>query len=54
MDPVHSMLIPILVGMLLLCVGFTYQERAVGVFLLWLGMLCILGTVGYKILEKLA
>lgn len=54
MDPVHSMLIPILAGMLLLCVGFTYQERGVGVFLLWLGMVCILGTVVYKILDQLA
>lgn len=54
MDPVHSMLIPILAGMLLLCVGFTYQERGIGVLLLWLGMVCILGTVVYKILDKLA
>jgi 1,4-dihydroxy-2-naphthoate octaprenyltransferase len=53
MDPIHSMLIPILAGMLLLCVGYSYQERDAGVFVLWLGILCILGTVGYKILEKL-
>jgi hypothetical protein len=53
MDPIHSMLIPILAGMLLLCVGYSYQERGIGVFVLWLGMLCIMGTVGYKILEKL-
>ncbi|BBP75424.1 MULTISPECIES: hypothetical protein [Pseudomonas] len=50
----HSMLIPILAGMLMLAVGFNFRERNAGPVLIWLGMLCILGTVVYKILAKLA
>jgi len=53
MDAFHSMLLPVLAGMIMLCVGYSYQERGIGVFTLWLGMVFILGTVGYKILEKL-
>ncbi|WP_397449262.1 hypothetical protein [Pseudomonas sp. NA-150] len=54
MDPVISLLLPLLTGMILLCVGYSYQERGIGVFILWLGMICIIGTATYKILEKLA
>ena len=53
MDPVISLLFPLLTGMLLLCVGYSYQERTIGVFILWLGVICILGTATLKILEKL-
>ncbi|MCS3468430.1 hypothetical protein M2401_002157 [Pseudomonas sp. JUb42] len=54
MDAFHSMLIPIVFGMLLLCVGFSYQERGSGVFMIWIGMFFIIGTIGFKIIEKLA
>ncbi|SDT45576.1 hypothetical protein NLK61_06115 [Pseudomonas fuscovaginae UPB0736] len=50
----HSMLIPILAGMLLLAVGFNFRENRAGPALMWSGMLLILGTVLYKILAKLA
>ncbi|MBN2992956.1 hypothetical protein JWR97_18460 [Pseudomonas cedrina subsp. fulgida] len=50
----HAMLIPILVGMLLLAVGFNCRDKPFGVFGMWVGMLLILGTVVYKILAKLA
>jgi len=54
MDAFQSMLLPVVIGMLLLCVGYSYQERGAGVFSIWLGIVSILGTVGFKILEKLA
>ncbi|QXI27225.1 MULTISPECIES: hypothetical protein [Pseudomonas] len=50
----HSMLIPILGGMLLLALGFNFRENRAGPLLMWLGMLLILATVVYKILAKLA
>ncbi|KIH84426.1 hypothetical protein [Pseudomonas batumici] len=50
----HTMLIPILGGMLMLAVGFNFRERNAGVLLLWVGMLFILGTVVYKILAQLS
>ncbi len=50
----HTMLIPILSGMLMLAVGFNFRERDAGVLLLWVGMLFILGTVVYKILAQLS
>lgn len=54
MDAFHSMLIPIVFGMLLLCIGFSYRERGVGVFLMWFGMMSIIGMICFKIIEKLA
>ena len=53
MDAFFAMLVPVLAAMLLLCIGFSYQERAVGVFMIWLGMMIMLGTMGFKILQKL-
>lgn len=54
MSSFHAMLIPILIGMILLAVGFNFRDKPVGVFGMWVGMLLILGTVVYKILAKLA
>jgi hypothetical protein len=39
--------------MLLLCVGFSYREYRSGVASITLGMLLMLGTAAFKILEKL-
>ncbi|MCO7577249.1 MULTISPECIES: hypothetical protein [Pseudomonas] len=54
MSAFHSMLIPILMGMILLAIGFNFRDKNLGVFSMWIGMLLILGTVVYKILAKLA
>ncbi len=54
MSAFHSMLIPILCGMILLALGFNFRDRNIGVFSMWAGMLLILGTMVYKILAKLA
>lgn len=54
MSAFHSMLIPIVAGMILLACGFNFRDHNAGVFTLWIGMLLILGTVIYKILAKLA
>ncbi len=53
MSAFHSMLIPILAGMLLLAIGFNFRDKNAGVFSMWVGMLLILATVVYKILAKL-
>ncbi|GFM88011.1 hypothetical protein PSCICO_34100 [Pseudomonas cichorii] len=53
MDPFHSMLMITVIGMLLLSVGFSYRDRGAGVFMIWIGMVFVIGTVGFKILEKL-
>ena len=52
----HSMLIPIVCGMLLLTIGFTLRERTngIGVLLIWCGMLLIFGTIVFKIFAKLS
>ncbi len=54
MSSFHTMLIPILIGMCLLMVGFNFRDKPVAVFGMWIGMLLILGTMVYKILAKLA
>ena len=53
MSTFHTMLIPILAGMLLLAVGFNFRDKNAGVFAMWIGMLTILATVVIKILAKL-
>ncbi len=54
MSSFHTMLIPIVIGMIMLAVGFNFRDKPAGVFGMWVGMLLILGTVVYKILAKLA
>ncbi|MGH8387011.1 MAG: hypothetical protein ACRESJ_16200 [Pseudomonas sp.] len=49
----HAMLIPILIGMFMLAIGFNFRDKNAGVFTMWLGMLLILATVIFKILAKL-
>ena len=51
----HSMMFPIVCGMLLLTIGFNFRERSsgVGVLMIWAGMLLIFGTIIFKILAKL-
>jgi hypothetical protein len=49
----NAMLIPILIGMLMLAIGFNFRDKNVGVLAMWLGMLLILATVIFKILAKL-
>ncbi|AZC19964.1 MULTISPECIES: hypothetical protein [Pseudomonas] len=54
MSSFHAMLVPILIGMILLAIGFNFRDKNLGVLSMWIGMLLILGTVVYKILAKLA
>ena len=54
MSSFHAMLIPIVIGMIMLAVGFNFRDKPAGVFGRWVGLLLILGTVVYKILAKLA
>ena len=51
----HSMMIPLVCGMLLLTIGFNFRERpsGIGVLMIWCGMLLIFGTIIFKILAKL-
>ena len=51
----HSMMIPLVCGMLLLTIGFNFRDRTsgVGVLMIWAGMLLIFGTIIFKILAKL-
>ncbi|WP_447651605.1 hypothetical protein [Pseudomonas abietaniphila] len=53
MDEYFSLLIPIVVGMLLLCIGFSYREYRSGVASITLGMLLMLGTAAVQIMDKL-
>jgi hypothetical protein len=53
MSSFHAMLIPILIGMIMLAVGFNFRDKNAGVLAMWLGMLLILATVIYQILAKL-
>ncbi|MFW0758437.1 hypothetical protein ACN1C3_27605 [Pseudomonas sp. H11T01] len=53
MSAFHSMLIPILAGMILLAIGFNFRDKNAGIFSMWIGMLLILATVVFKILAKL-
>lgn len=54
MDEYLTLLIPVVLGMLLLCVGFSYRDFSSGVASITLGMLLMLGTAMLKILAKLA
>jgi hypothetical protein len=54
MSAFHSMLIPILAGMVLLAIGYNFRDKNAGIFSMWIGMLLILATVVYKILAQLA
>ncbi|MCD5970229.1 hypothetical protein [Pseudomonas quasicaspiana] len=49
-----SIPLPILAGMVLLCIGGNFQSRDSGEFMIWVGMIGILGTVIFKPLRKLA
>ena len=49
----HSMMIPIISGMLLLTIGFNFRDSKPGVLSIWFGMLLIFGTIVFKILAKL-
>ncbi|WP_177326987.1 hypothetical protein [Pseudomonas sp. Ant30-3] len=53
MQSFHAMLIPILIGMILLAIGYNFRDKNAGIFAMWVGMLTILGTVIFKILAKL-
>ncbi|MDE1197291.1 MAG: hypothetical protein PW896_19530 [Pseudomonas sp.] len=53
MDEYFSLLIPVVVGMLLLCIGFSYREYRSGVASITLGMLLMLGTAAVQIMDKL-
>jgi hypothetical protein len=54
MSGFDSLLIQVLASLALLTVGFNFRERNIGVFMLWIGMLSLMGIVLYKILSKLA
>ena len=53
MDAFFSIPLRILVGMFMLCTGYNYQERNSGEFMIWLGMIEILGTVVFNLLQRL-
>jgi hypothetical protein len=53
MSSFHAMLVPILVGMIMLAIGFNFRDKNAGVLAMWIGMLIIFGTVIFKILAKL-
>lgn len=53
MDAFFALLLPVIGAMLLLCIGYSYQERPAGVLMIWLGMMALIGTACFKILEKL-
>ncbi len=44
MSSFHAMLIPILIGMIMLAIGFNFRDKNAGVLAMWLGMLMILAT----------
>jgi hypothetical protein len=50
MDEYLALLIPVVLGMLLLCVGYSYRDYSSGVASITLGMLLMLGTAAVKIL----
>ena len=49
----NSMLIPIVIGMLLLTIGFNFRDSKPGVLSIWFGMLLIFASIVFKILAKL-
>jgi hypothetical protein len=54
MDEYLSLLIPVVIGMLLLCVGFSYRDYRSGVASITAGMVLMLGTVAFKILQQVS
>lgn len=53
MDEFTSLLIQVMASFGLLTFGFSLRERNIGVLMLWLGMLCLLGIVLYKIVMRI-
>ncbi|WP_455921336.1 hypothetical protein [Pseudomonas putida] len=53
MDEFTSLLIQVMASLGLLTFGFSLRERNIGILMLWLGMLCLLGIVLYKILVRI-
>ncbi len=53
MDEFTSLLIQVSASLGLLTFGFSLRERNIGILMLWLGMLCLLGIVLYKILVRI-
>ena len=48
MDSMHWLLSLIVIGFILLCVGFNYRDRDLGVGLLGLGVLTMFSTLAFK------
>ncbi len=48
MDIFNNMLVLIIVGFVLMGIGFSARSREWGIWLLGLGILCLLGTIAYK------
>lgn len=51
MDQFELTLLLLVVGMLLLGIGYHHREKSLGISVLWLGALVFLGTTFYNILE---
>ncbi|MBH3431109.1 hypothetical protein [Pseudomonas alkylphenolica] len=49
----YSLFAPVMVGLILLTVGFTLRDRNIGVVMMWIGTLGMIGIMCWKILEKL-
>lgn len=54
MSAFQSMFLPVLAGLIMLSVGFSFRERDIGVVMMWIGTLGMFGIMCWKILEKLA
>lgn len=48
MDSIHWLLTLIVIGFILLCVGFAYRDEQWGVGLLALGVLAMFSTLAFK------
>ncbi len=53
MDEFTTLLVQVMASLGLLTFGFSLRERNIGVLMIWIGMLCLLGLVLYKILVRI-
>jgi len=49
----YTLFLPVMVGLIMLTVGFTLRDRNIGVLMMWIGTLGMIGIMCWKILEKL-
>ncbi|MCY1267262.1 hypothetical protein D3C76_1006660 [compost metagenome] len=49
MDSLYTTLAIIIFGMFMIGLGFTYRARSSGVLMMWIGVLCMLSIISYRI-----